>query len=189
MTSTVRRAIRGDAEAIRKVASESWHTAYGPILGRETVEEKLDDWYAVDGLERSIEEAATEEDAFFVVAELEDRSEPEQRFELEDRSEPAASGDRIVGFAHVVSHSEFRSIASLARIYVRPDHWGNGIGRAMLADVERYLTGKYDRLRLAVLADNEIGVRFYESTGFDRIETRSCPLGDGLEEYIYEKSV
>ena len=177
MTSTVRRAIRGDAEAIRKVASESWHAAYGPILGRETIEEKLDDWYAVDGLERSIEEAATEEDAFFVVA------------ELQELSKLTSGDDPTVGFAHVVSHSEFRSVASLARIYVRPNHWGGGIGRAMLADVKRYVTGKYDRLRLAVLADNEVGVRFYESTGFDRVETRSCPLGDGLEEYIYEKSV
>lgn len=183
MTATVRQATRDDANVIRKIASESWHAAYAPILGKETVEEKIDDWYAIDGLERSIEEAATEEDAFFVVAELEGRS------EREDRPERTANDDPIVGFAHVVSHAEIRSAGSLARIYVCPDHWGDGIGRAMLADVERHVSGRYDRLRLAVLADNEVGVRFYESTGFDRVETRPCPLGDGLEEYIYEKFV
>lgn len=174
MTRNVRQATRADAPAIETVARESWHAAYASFLGEETVEEKLTEWYSAEDLERSIEEAATERDPVFLVVELDGRGSGETS---------------VVGFAHAVPSPNQDSIASLARIYVHPDRWGKGLGRALLAEVERALSDRFEGLRLAVFADNEVGVRFYESTGFERVDTRPSDLGEDLEEYVYEKSL
>lgn len=155
-----------DATAIREIARESWHAAYDPILGNETVTETIDQWYAVDDLEASIVEARAREDAVFLIAEV---------------------ADEPVGFAHAGPHRDRPSVASLNRIYVHPDWWGEGIGSALLARVEDSLRTEYNRLYLAVLADNDVGVSFYESAGFERIGTQDSDLKPEVEEYIYEK--
>ena len=60
----------------------------------------------------------------------------------------------------------------------------------MLLDrVEGRLEEAYDRLYLAVLADNEVGVSFYESAGFERVGTQESDLKAGVEEYVYEKTL
>lgn len=171
-SATVREASRLNAPTVAQVARESWHGAYDEIVGVETVDDVVDEWYDVDSLENSIEDAADREDATFLVAEDADE------YELE-----------LVGFAHAGPNPEDADTAELARIYVHPEAWGDGTGRALLKQVERDLGERYDRLRLSVLAENEIGVAFYESTGFDRVESRSSDLGEDLEEYVYEKSL
>lgn len=166
MSPDVRCAVSDDATAIREIARKSWHAAYDPILGAEIVTETIDRWYALEDLEASITEARAREDAVFLVA--------------EEANEP-------VGFAHAGPHRERPAVASLNRIYAHPDRWGEGIGRALLKRVQDALSGEYDRLYLAVLADNEVGVSFYESTGFERIGTQESDLKPGVAEYVYEK--
>ncbi|WP_049988908.1 GNAT family N-acetyltransferase [Natrinema salifodinae] len=181
MTRDVRRATADDVWAVHEIARESWHDAYDEILGPETVDDVVDDWYAIGDLESSISEAEGRDDVAFLVA--------------EGRDEPAGGGSRSEtnancrGFAHAVPWPEDTSVAFLARLYVHPASWNEGIGTALLERLEADLSGSFDRLRLAVLADNEIGISFYESTGFERVATRKNDLGDGLEEHVYERSL
>ncbi len=164
----VRCAVPDDATAIREIARKSWHAAYDSILGAEIVTETIDQWYALEDLRASITEACAREDAVFLVA--------------EEANEP-------VGFAHAGPHRERPSVASLNRIYVRPDRWGEGIGTSLLTRIQDSLRGEYDQLYLAVLADNEVAVSFYESAGFERVGTQDSDLKQEVEEYVYENSL
>lgn len=77
----------------------------------------------------------------------------------------------------------------LVRIYVVPDEWGTGLGTRLLHRAERRARElEAERLRLVVIADNDIGVGFYESRGFERIEDRGN-AALGVREYVYEKEV
>lgn len=173
MNWTVRRATPDTAPVVREIARESWHAAYDGFLGHERVADTISDWYAIDGLEASILEAADREDATFLLAERRDDAKREN--------------DDVVGFAHAGADADDLDVANLIRLYVRPAAWGDGAGTALLERVESALRETCDRLRLIVLADNEVGVSFYESSGFERVETRESDLGAGLEEYVYEK--
>ncbi|WP_440770511.1 GNAT family N-acetyltransferase [Natronorubrum sp. DTA28] len=175
MDWTVRQATPDATPIVHEIARESWHAAYDDFLGPETADEIVDDWYAVDDLEASIAAATERDDVTFLLA-VEGASE---------RSTP----DEIGGFAHAGVRPDDGAVATLIRLYARPDVWGSGAGSALLERVEADLRPSCARLRLTVFAANEVGVSFYESTGFDRIETRPTDLGDGLEECVYEKSL
>ncbi|WP_207586884.1 GNAT family N-acetyltransferase [Halomontanus rarus] len=201
MTRTVRQAHESDAPAVRTVARESWHGAYDGFLGSETVDTTVDDWYAVDDLEASIADAADRSDAVFLVAEAD--SERDSDDDAESGSRGSGTGARdtqgeLVGFVHVVPGSDGhgRTVASLVRLYVHPGCWGKGTGTALL---ERAIDGletdgdgdaNYERLELEVFADNEVGVRFYESRGFERTgEHEERFAGDTQPVYTYERSL
>jgi ribosomal protein S18 acetylase RimI-like enzyme len=82
----------------------------------------------------------------------------------------ASSGDVPVGFATCIeSFSTFRASAvlNLHDLMVHPDHRGRGIGRVLLADVERCAraTGCC-KVTLEVHANNERAVRLYRGVGF-----------------------
>lgn len=170
-----------DAATVRAIARESWHAAYDDIIGAETVEERVDEWYAPDSLAETIDDVAAREDAIFLVAEPES---PETDGEAAD-PEPT-----LAGFAHAGPEPEVDDAAKLIRIYVRPGAWGDGLGRRLLGEIETGLRDHYDRLRLEVLADNDVGVSFYESTGFERVGEQESVLGDdAVREYLYEKGL
>lgn len=166
MTVTVREATPDDAPAVQDVARESWHAAHDHVLGRDRVTETLEEWYGLEDLEETIEESRDRRDAIFLVAE---------------------DGGEIVGFAQAGPHADEPAIGSLYRIYVHPDRWGAGIGTDLLEAIEETLAAEFDRLWLAVLAENEVGVSFYESQGFERVGVQECDLEEGVEEYVYEK--
>ncbi|SEH16284.1 Acetyltransferase (GNAT) family protein [Natronorubrum sediminis] len=181
MTRVVRRATSDDVWAVHETARESWHAAYDEILGPTLVDEVVDDWYAIGDLESAITDALERENATFLVVEPEGT----------ERLEPSDSGSDFdgdcLGFAHVVPWPEDRSVAYLARLYIRPDYWRAGAGSSLLERLEADLESSFDRMRLSVLADNEIGISFYESAGFECVDVRSTDLADGLEECVYEK--
>ncbi|WP_435151830.1 GNAT family N-acetyltransferase [Haladaptatus sp. DFWS20] len=99
-----------------------------------------------------------------------------------------AEGDDILGFVHVAPRDE-DAVFQLLRIYVVSDEWGSGLGSRLLARVEERLrTRGAQRLRLSVFADNEVGVGFYESRGFERVDEREAD-GFDVGEYVYEKEL
>lgn len=163
---SIRPATPRDVPTVRETARESWHAAYDAFLGADTVAETVDEWYARDALEQSVADARERDDAAFLVAE-------------DDHG-------RLVGFVHVVPWPDDPLVASLLRIYVRPDSWGEGAGTALLESLAADLESAFDRLRLVVLAENEVGVSFYESRSFERVETRESEF-EGLEESVYER--
>jgi ribosomal protein S18 acetylase RimI-like enzyme len=153
----VRPATRSDAPAVRATAHASWHAAYDDVLGPETVERVVDEWYGVASLRTAVAESV------FHVAEVD---------------------GAVVGFANAGPNPEYdEGTAELYRIYVHPDRWGEGIGGRLLAAAEDNLGDEgYDRLRVSVLAENAVGVGFYEAHGFEHVETGAVDL-DG-ESYV-----
>lgn len=165
-TVRIRRADPDDASAVREVARESWRAAYEGILDAETIDRKIDEWYDVDSLADSVER---EEGAFLMATD--------------------AESDDVVGFAQAgpVPEEDYHGAYVLARIYVHPDCWGEGIGTRLLDQIVGAIRNEgAETLRLAVLADNDVGVAFYEARGFERVREKTSDVGD---EYVYVRDV
>lgn len=151
-TDTTIRSIRTeDAEAIRRVARKTWLETYSDIHGRETTEQLIDDWYAVDVLRDDIEN----DDILFFVAEREE----------------------VVGFISLVVTDETSKFdladheVEFRQIYVDPDHWRSGIGtrlneRAHAEAADRGMT----RVKTLALADNDISHKFQDDQGHEIVD-------------------
>lgn len=140
-----------DAEAIRRVARSSWHAVYDDILGEDTVDRMVDEWYGVDSLRTAIE------GSIFYIAEV-------------DRE--------VVGFANAGANPEYgEGTFELYRIYVLPEYWHQRIGGHLLELVSADVKEEGgERLRLSVLSENDVGREFYESRGFERLQEGEIEL-------------
>lgn len=156
-----RQAETGDVAAIRRVAEQSWESDYPGILNRENIEEGVHEWYGEDQIRDEIKN----EDAIVVVAETD--------------------GD-VVGFAHGIWA---RRTGHILRVYVDPDHRGQGIGRELLATVrDSLLTRGADRIQAMVLAENEIGNQFYQDAGFEKVDEGETTIGgETYTENVYRR--
>jgi ribosomal protein S18 acetylase RimI-like enzyme len=156
---TIREATDDDAEAIAGVARVSWKHDYPEILSRDTVEQGVEEWYAPETI-------ATEIDS-------------------DDAVVPVAERDgEVVGFAHAV---EDETGGTILRVYVAPDHRGEGIGGDLLGHARGALEDRgAERVRAMVLADNEPGNEFYRRFGFELDEKSETHIGEGTyRENVY----
>ncbi|WP_276272898.1 GNAT family N-acetyltransferase [Haloarcula litorea] len=148
----------GDVPAVQRVADRAWHAAHDEIVGPEAVDAFLQRFYGTDRLATAVEA----DDRVFLVATRE---------------------DEVVGFAGAGPTDEDDGTWSLSRIYADPDHWHTGVGTALTGRV-RDRGG--DRLRLVVMADNDVGVGFYEARGFERVDDHYDEFLD-VDGYVYAK--
>jgi ribosomal protein S18 acetylase RimI-like enzyme len=150
----IRDATAADAAAVAAVARASWHAAYDDLLGADTVDRTVDEWYDTDSLRREIDETSAADAACFLVAE---------------------TGDEVVGFANAGQARDWESDpdgpdAFFSRLYVAPEHWSQGVGSRLTARVVDDLRDAgHERVWLEVFAANERGRGFYESLGFEQI--------------------
>jgi GNAT superfamily N-acetyltransferase len=145
---TVRLAAADDADAIGRIQVESWRAAYTGLMPDE----------AIDG---------------FDVAER-------QRMWREGLGRPPRPGSatfvveetgEVVGFASVGASREAQADAEaeLYAIYLHPDRWGRGIGRALLRRAEDSMRASgFREAILWVLEGNERGERFYRAAGWEQ---------------------
>jgi ribosomal protein S18 acetylase RimI-like enzyme len=158
----VRPAQSDEAESIRAVGRAAWHAAYDPIHGPETVEELFDSWWSVGDLR----EGAADADRTLLVA---------------------ARGDDVRGMIDGRPDPERDGVFGIGRLYVHPEEWGEGLGTRLVDALRERLPDGVRRLRLAVLAENDVGVSFCESYGFERVGRRVEESGgEAHEEYVYE---
>ncbi|MGM0448646.1 MAG: N-acetyltransferase family protein [Methanobacteriota archaeon] len=68
--------------------------------------------------------------------------------------------------------------ADVKAIYVHPDWWGKGVGTALLDRALDALPDRVEAVRLEAFADNDVGARFYEARGFERVETDETEIAD-----------
>jgi GNAT superfamily N-acetyltransferase len=145
----LRSAEESDVAAIADVARASWHAAYDDILGPETVDDTVDEWYDEQELLDAVGGAC------FLVAETED----------------------VIGFAHASELADKTGVAELYRLYVDPEYWGNGVGSKLLSRVEDVLRERgVDRLQTIVIEANDVGRTFYEDRGFGPVKELSSEL-------------
>jgi ribosomal protein S18 acetylase RimI-like enzyme len=98
------------------------------------------------------------------------------RFATRTRDMPAREGLIAVRDAAIIGLAGFgpyreengeldHAHGELYSLYVAPEAWGTGAGRALFASVAEQMTGVYPDLRLWVLEDNLRARRFYERAG------------------------
>lgn len=76
---------------------------------------------------------------------------------------------RVIAFASSGPSREEPGVGELWALYVAPDAWGTGAGRALLDDALQHLvTSGFETAILRVLAGNARAIRFYERAGFRR---------------------
>jgi GNAT superfamily N-acetyltransferase len=93
----------------------------------------------------------------------------ENRAEMHRRSPPlvAEVDGAVVGFVAVGPTLDENGDGELYAIYVHPEHWGTGVGRALMAAGEERLRELGHRnAHLWVLDDNPRARRFYEIAGW-----------------------
>lgn len=166
----VRNARPEDARAIARVHTRSWQVGYAHAFPSDTlagisVEVRAERW-----AERLA--SPPRPPAAVLVAEID---------------------GEVCGFASVgAARDDDEAAGELYAIYVDPDHWGAGVGRALLAEAERRLSnGGFVEATLWVLDDNPRARRFYEAAGWehDGGSKRETHLDTEVTEVRYRKAL
>jgi len=162
-TVSVRSATAADVPAIQRVARTAWHAAYGDLFDDEQIEAMVTEGYAEDVLTEMI---ALDEVGLFV----------------------ATVDENVVGYASC-GLTDPAGVGDLD-IYVHPDHWGDGIGTALLEQGRQHLADLgTTTIRDEVLAANDAGNAFYEKH-FERVGERTVDFGGRrLPVNVYDTSV
>jgi len=162
-TRSVRPATAGDVPSIRRVALAAWRAAYGELFDDDAIAAMVEDGYAEAVLSEMVE---LDEVGLFV----------------------ATVDDEVVGYTSCGLVDPV-GIGDLD-IYVHPDHWGEGIGEALLERGRDHLAALgTDTIRDEVLAANEVGNRFY-AKHFERVDQRIVTFGGReLPVNVYEANV
>lgn len=158
----VRTAARGDLGKVRALLIETWHHTYDALYGAARVDEITGSWHTIAALEARL----TRPNSEFVVAD---------------------NGLEIGGMAFAEATDEGRTVM-LRQLYVRPSRQGQGIGAALLAEIENCFP-EAGRIRLEVEEANAGARGFYAAHGFAQSgRTENCGAGgSGIPALIYEK--
>jgi ribosomal protein S18 acetylase RimI-like enzyme len=145
----VRDATPADAEAIARVHVSTWQGAYAQVFPEE-------------GL-RALDERLEARTAWWT--ETIEAGAPRAHTLI------AAADGVVVGFVDVRpsrdDDADGERVAELTAIYVAPESWGTGAGRALMAEaLERLRASDFDAATLWVLDDNPRARRFYEAAGW-----------------------
>lgn len=149
----IRRAEARDAPAMADVHTRTWQAAYEHIFGRERLA-SIDSAQRVAIAERSVAAGGT------AVAELD---------------------GRIVGYVVIGSSSDVEGEGELFMIYVLPEAWGTGAGRALMDEGKAMLRERGPAATLYVLEDNPRARRFYEREGWTLDGVRKTGMFLGIE--------
>jgi len=95
----------------------------------------------------------------------------------------------VVGFASTGPSRDEDDFGELYAIYVDPDAWSTGAGRALMAAAEAALVAEYGAALLWVLDDNPRARRFYERSGWapDGVRKAEERFGVRAAEVRYRK--
>lgn len=78
----------------------------------------------------------------------------------------SVTGNPVAGFCYA-GDSEAEGWGEIYAIYVRPEHWGEGLGHALFVAGQDHLRDRgHDRALLWVLRDNRRARDFYERQGW-----------------------
>jgi GNAT superfamily N-acetyltransferase len=158
----VRPAARADAEPIAELAVRSWREGF-----RGIVPDEIDP------------EAAWRPDR--IEARLEGRLDDGTRILVAER------GGRVAGFVLDGPCRDDDAVPGTGEVwalYVDPDHWRAGVGRALVeASLARLRADGFGEVTVWTLAESPRNLRFYEALGFrpDGAEQRRESFGAPLE--------
>jgi ribosomal protein S18 acetylase RimI-like enzyme len=141
----LRRAFPNDAPAIGGVHVDSWRSAYRGLVPDDRLA-RLDSGYMA---ERFTETIVSGSEGIYV----------------------AEESDSTVGFMALGrcrdADVDQNTTGEMIALYLLPEYWRKGIGRAMCREGEEILRSQgYSRVALWVFEGNTQGRRFYEALGF-----------------------
>ena len=106
-----------------------------------------------------------------------------QEIEAENtHSVVAVVGDRLIGHARS-DLSDGR--VEIFRLYVLREFYGQGIGKALLEEVETYFDPKFD-VWIEVYEENQRAVNFYLSQGYEIVERATEVQTEGRDVYEFK---
>ena len=94
----------------------------------------------------------------------------------------AVVNDRIIGHARSDLDGD---IVDIVRLYVLREYYGQGIGKAMLREVDSYFDPKYE-VWLDVFEDNKRAVDFYLSQGYQIMRRATEIQSEGRDVFEYK---
>jgi len=94
----------------------------------------------------------------------------------------AVSGDRIIGHARSDLSNEK---VDIFRLYVLREFYGQGIGKALLREVETYFDPQYD-VWIEVYEENKRAVGFYLSQGYEIMERATEVQTEGEDVFEFK---
>lgn len=157
----VRTASERDLAAVRALLVETWHATYDAIYGLARVTEITDDWHSIASLRTRL----TRPNSEFLVAD---------------------DGKRIGGMAFAAATTD-QKIVLLNQLYVYPDCQRQGIGKALLEEIEASFP-EARTLRAEVEEANAPAIAFYRANGFlPAGNTADCGGDSGLPALVFEK--
>jgi GNAT superfamily N-acetyltransferase len=157
MALIIRAADGNDLMAVVDVGRRTWPQTYGPIAGADYVAMGLAKWWTEDATIPAIRAGRV------TVAEVD---------------------GEVVGIASVGPHEDY---LVLWKLYVLPEHQGQGIGSALVESVVSAATGAHREIRISYLAGNTLAEAFYRGKGFVEISRESG--GEGIPDSIWMQLV
>jgi len=94
----------------------------------------------------------------------------------------AVSDGRIVGHARCDLSGE---VVDIARLYVLREFYGQGIGKALLREIDTYFDPKYE-VWLDVYEDNKRAVNFYLSQGYEIVRRTTEVQTEGRDVFEFK---
>lgn len=158
----VRTAGERDLEAVRDLLIETWHATYDAIYGVERVNEITGEWHSIAALKARL----TRPNSEFLVAD---------------------DGKRLGGMAFAAATSDPATIV-LHQLFVRPDCQRQGIGQALLDEVQESFP-EAKMLRLEVEEANAGAIAFYRANGFVGTGKTSDSAEGRLPALVFEKKL
>ncbi|MER8882354.1 GNAT family N-acetyltransferase [Mesorhizobium sp. M0816] len=159
----VRTAGERDLAAVRALLIETWHATYDAIYGAARVTEITDEWHSIAALKARL-------------------TRPNSEFLLAD------DGKSIGGMAFAAATTD-PAIVMLNQLYVHPAWQRQGIGQALLDEIEASFP-EARTLRVEVEEANAPAVAFYRARGFlPAGNTADCGGASGLPALVLEKAI
>ena len=154
MTEIIRATTPKDIDAVAVLAQEIWQEYFVPIIGRAQVDYMLDTLQSAAAIARQIADG--------------------YEYYLVNRE-----GDQV-GYFALVPHPDACE-AQLSKIYLRRSQRGRGIGKAILAFVERRCVELgIGELWLTVNRNNTDSIAFYQTVGFTTSGVLVQEIGNGF---------
>lgn len=142
---TVRDALCSDVDAICGFGAAHIPSHYAPLIGYDAARAQVSRWWSGERISTAVEAGQV------VVAEAE---------------------STLIG---VAERGEWDGVPVIWKLYVHPDHRGQGIGPKLLRALIARLPAQADRLQVEVFAANLRAQEFYAREGFAYLSTDPDP--------------
>lgn len=140
MAAVIREAEEADLQAVLDVGHRTWAATYEPITGPDYVAMGLAKWWTAEATMPAIAAGR------MLVAEV----------------------DGVI--AGVAAYGPRQGNLVLWKLYVLPEHQGQGLGSALMAAVLERGAGLYPEIQLSYIDGNASAERFYKAQGFTEFD-------------------